>query len=97
MLLSPNPTKVSLKAKVFKRMRNLKFLVCNVHTGEELEYLLDELRISEWREFPLTLSSKCCLPRQLVELKMPKSNIILENVFKQVLVFINFNFFKCYF
>ena len=84
MLLSPNPTKVSLKAKVFKRMKNLKFLVGNVHIDEALEYLPDELRFLEWREFPLTLSSKCCLPRQLVVLKMSKSNIILENVFKQV-------------
>ncbi|XP_065616389.1 disease resistance protein Roq1-like isoform X2 [Quercus suber] len=84
MLLSPERTKVSLKAKVFKRMKNLKFLVGNVHIGEALEYLPDELRFLEWCEFPLSLSSKCCLPRQLVVLKMSGSNIILENVFKQV-------------
>ncbi|XP_030962296.1 disease resistance protein RPS6-like [Quercus lobata] len=78
MLLSPEQTELSLKAKVFKRMKNLKF-----HIGEALEYLPDELRFLEWREFPLSLSSKCCLPRQLVVLKMFKSNIILENVFKQ--------------
>ena len=92
MLLSPERTKVPLKAKVFKRMKNLKFLVGNVHIGkehnvhigEELEYLPDELRFLEWREFPLSLSSKCCLPRELVALKLSKSNIILENAFKQV-------------
>ena len=92
MLLSPERTKVPLKAKVFKRMKNLKFLVGNVHIGkehnvhigEELEYLPDELRFLEWREFPLSLSSKCCLPQELVVLKMSKSNIILENAFKQV-------------
>ena len=82
MLRSPNRIEVSLKAKVFKRMKNLKFLIGNVHIGEELEYLPDELRYLEWDEFPLSLSSKCCPPQQLVVLKM--SNIILEKVFKQV-------------
>ena len=84
MLLSRERTEMPLKPKVFKRMKNLKFLVGNVHIGEALEYLPDELRFLEWREFPLSLSSKCSLPRQLVVLKMSKSNIILENVFKQV-------------
>ena len=84
MLLSRERTEMPLKPKVFKRMKNLKFLVGNVHIGEALEYLPDELRFLEWREFPLSLSSKCCLPRQLVALKMFESNIILENVFKKV-------------
>ena len=84
MLRSPKPTKIALEANVFKRMKNLKFLIGNVHIGEALEYLPDELRVLEWLEFPLSLSSKCCLPRQLVALEMSKSNIILENVFKQV-------------
>ena len=90
MLLSPKQTKISLKAKVFKRMKNLKFLLGNVHIGEELEYLPDELRFLEWHEFSLSLSSKCCLPQQLVvfmmseSLLMSESSIILENVFKQV-------------
>ncbi|XP_065623707.1 TMV resistance protein N [Quercus suber] len=83
MLCSPKPTKIALEANVFKRMKNLKFLIGNVHIGEALEYLPDELRVLEWREFPLSLSSKCCLPRRLVVLKMSRSNIILENVVKQ--------------
>ena len=84
MLLSRERTEMPLKPKVFKRLKNLKFLVGNVHIGEALEYLPDELRFLEWREFPLSLSSKCCLPRQLVVLKMFESNVILENVFKKV-------------
>ena len=89
-MLSPERTEVPLKAKVFKRMKNLKFLVGNVHIGEALEYLPDELRFLKWLEFPLSLSSKCCLPQQLVvfmmseSLLMSESSIILENVFKQV-------------
>ncbi|KAL0007746.1 hypothetical protein SO802_009248 [Lithocarpus litseifolius] len=89
MLCSPKPTKIALEANVFKGMKNLKFLIGNVHIGEALEYLPDELRVLEWCEFPLSLSSKCCLPRQLVVLKMSKSNIILENVVKQVFQYEN--------
>ena len=84
MLLSPERTAVPLKAKVFKGMKNLKFLIGNVHIGKALEYLPDELRFLEWHEFPLSLSSKCYVPEELVALKMSKSNIILEKVFKQV-------------
>ncbi|KAL4605721.1 hypothetical protein ACB092_09G050600 [Castanea dentata] len=81
MLHSPEPIKVSLKAKVFKRMKNLKFLIGNVHIGKELEYVPPELRFLEWHVFPLSLSSKCSPLQNLVVLKM--SSIILENVFKQ--------------
>ena len=84
MLLSPERIAVPLKAKVFKGMKNLKFLIGNVHIGEALEYLPNELRFLEWREYPLSLSSKCYLPQQLVTLKLSESNIILEDVFKQV-------------
>ena len=83
MLLSLEQIEVPLKAKAFKRMKILKFLIGNVHIGEALEYLPDELRFLEWREFPLSLSSKCCLP-QLVVLDMSNTNIILKKVFKQV-------------
>ena len=84
MLLSPERTEVPLKAKVFKRMKNLKFLAGNVQISEALEYLPDELRFLEWHEFPLSLSSKCCLPQQLVVLDMSNTNIILKKVFQQV-------------
>ena len=84
MLLSHERTVVPLKAKVFKSMKNLKFLIGNVHIGEALEYLPNELRFLEWREFPLSLSSKCYLSQQLVTLKLSESNIILGNVSKQV-------------
>ena len=82
MLLSRERTEMPLKPKVFKRLKNLKFLVGNVHIGEALEYLPDELRFLEWHVFPLSLSSKCFPPKQLVALKM--SSIILEKIFKQV-------------
>ncbi|KAK4592932.1 hypothetical protein RGQ29_017175 [Quercus rubra] len=80
-LRSPKPTKVALKANVFKRMENLKFLIGNAHIVEDLEYLPDELRFLEWHK--LSLSSKCCAPEELVALNLSKSNIKLENAFKQ--------------
>ena len=83
-MLSPERTEVPLKAKVFKRMKNLKFLIGNVHIVEELKYLPDELMFLQWSEFSLSLSSKCCLPQQLVVLDMSNTNIILKKVFKQV-------------
>ena len=84
MLRSLEPIEIALKANVFKKMKNLKFLIGNVHTVEDLEYLPDELRFLEWHEFPLSLSSKCCAPEELVALKISKSNIKLEKFFKQV-------------
>uniref|UniRef100_A0A7N2LEV9 TIR domain-containing protein n=1 Tax=Quercus lobata TaxID=97700 RepID=A0A7N2LEV9_QUELO len=83
MLCSPKPIEVALNANVFKRMKNLKFLIGNVHIVEDLEYLPDELRFLEWRKFPLSLSSKCCAPEELVAINLSKSNIILEKAFKQ--------------
>jgi hypothetical protein len=84
MWCSPKSIMVPLKAKVFKRMENLKFLIVNkVRICEELKYLPKELRIFEWNEFPFSLPSKYH-PQQLVVLKMPGSCIRLEKLFKQV-------------
>lgn len=47
MLRSPEPIKVSLKSKVFKRMKNLKFMIGDVHIDKELDYLPHELRFLE--------------------------------------------------
>ena len=47
MLLSLEQIEVPLKAKAFKRMKILKFLIGNVHIVEELKYLPDELRYLE--------------------------------------------------
>lgn len=82
MLRSPKPIKVSLKSKVFKRMKIFKFLIGDVHIDKELDYLPHELRFLEWNASPLSLSSKCIPPQQLVALKM--SRFIVETVFKQV-------------
>ena len=36
MLRSREPTEIALKANVFKKMKNLKFLIGNVHIVEEI-------------------------------------------------------------
>nr|POF23063.1 hypothetical protein CFP56_15544 [Quercus suber] len=53
----------------------------DVHIDKELDYLPHGLRFLEWNVSPLSLSSKCLPPQQLVVLKM--SSFIVENVFKQ--------------
>ena len=84
MWCSPKPITVSLEAKAFKRMENLKFLIVrNVHICEELKYLPNGLRLLEWHEFPFSLPSRYC-PQQLVALNMPYSRIRLEKLLKQV-------------
>ena len=84
MWCSPKPIMVSLEAKTFKRMENLKFLIVrNVHICEELKYLPYGLRLLEWHEFPFSLPSKYC-PQQLVALDMSHSHIRLEKLLKQV-------------
>ena len=81
---SPEPRKVKLQANAFKNMRNLKFLlVGNVRISERLKYLPNELRLLQWPEYDFPLPLKF-YPHNLVVLKMPNSQIILEKLLKQV-------------
>ena len=95
MLCSPKRERVTFKAKAFKRMRNLKFLIVdNVDICEELKYLPNGLRALDWSDYPFPLPSAFC-PQKLVTLKMPRYRIRLEKLFKQVwlLMFMNYDFF----
>ena len=84
MLCSHKPTKVTLAANTFKRMRNLKFLIVdNVHICEELEYLPNGLRLLHLPNYHFPSPSNFC-PQKLVTLEMPHSRIQLEKLFKQV-------------
>ena len=81
---SPDPITVQLHAKAFKKMENLKFLmVHNVLISEEIKYLPNGLKLLEWDKYPSSLPSNY-RPQQLVELRMPRSCIRLEDLFKQV-------------
>ena len=84
ILCSHKPTKVTLAANAFKRMGNLKFLIVhNVHICKELKYLPNRLRRLDLPNYPFPLPSNFC-PQKLVTLKMPRSCIQLEKLFKQV-------------
>ncbi|KAL4613848.1 hypothetical protein ACB092_07G010900, partial [Castanea dentata] len=89
MLRPHKPTKVTLAAKAFKRMGNLKFLIVdNVQICEELKYLPNGLRLLQLPNYPFPLPSNFC-PQKLVILKMPGSCIQLETIFKQEFQFSN--------
>ncbi|KAM4071721.1 hypothetical protein ACB094_11G082500 [Castanea mollissima] len=89
MLHSPTPVQVQLHPEVFKRMENLIFLmVYNVEISEELTYFPSGLRLLEWPHYPFDFPSNFG-PQQLVALKMPKSCITLEMMFKQVYLYEN--------
>ncbi|KAM4097556.1 hypothetical protein ACJW30_07G010000 [Castanea mollissima] len=98
MLCFHEPITVTLAPKAFKRMRNLKFLIVdNVHICEELKYLPNGLRLLHLPNYPFPLPFDFC-PQKLVTLKMPRSRVRLENLFKQDFQFpnlkrINFNGF----
>ena len=83
MIISPEPTKLQLKANCFEKMGNLKFLlVGNVDTHGDLEYLPNGLRVLDWSRFPSSsLPSNFC-PHNLVVLNMPQSPIILDKIFE---------------
>ncbi|XP_075674234.1 TMV resistance protein N-like [Castanea sativa] len=89
MLCFHEPITVTLAPKAFKRMRNLKFLIVdNVHICEELKYLPNGLRLLHLPNYPFPLPSNFC-PKILVTLKMPRSRIRLEKLFKQEFQFWN--------
>ena len=85
MWCEPEPITVSLKASVFKKMENLKFLIVkNVQNSKKLKYLSNELRLFEWSEYNFILPSEFS-PKNLVGLKV--SCIRSAKLFKQVWVY----------
>ncbi|KAL0005507.1 hypothetical protein SO802_013068 [Lithocarpus litseifolius] len=93
-LHSPKSITVSLEAKAFKKMKNLKFLMIdNVHICGELKYLPNGLRLLCWRDYSFPLPSTFC-PQQLVALNMPNGQIRLEQLFRKGIEFKNLKYIK---
>ena len=93
---SPKPRTVNLKANTFKNMRNLKFLLVeNIRITKGLKYLPNELKLLQWSDYDFRLPLKF-YPHNLVMLNMPRSQIRLGKLLKQVwvLVYMNFYFLK---
>ena len=83
MIVSPEPTKLQLKANCFEKMKNLKFLIVgNVDICRGVEYLPNGLRLLDWQGFPFSSLPSNFRPQKLIALNMPQSQIILDKLFK---------------
>ena len=93
MLSSPKLITLHLNAEAFERMENLKFLIVhNVRICEDLKYLPNGLRLLDWPDYSFSLPSTFC-PQQLFKLNMPRSRIRLENLFNEVRLLIDVNYY----
>ncbi|KAL4637117.1 hypothetical protein ACB092_03G057500 [Castanea dentata] len=79
MLRSPESksTTVPLETQIFRKMKNLKFLIIhNVHFHGGLEYLPYGLRLLDWDAYPFSSLPSSFCPKKLVVLRMPRSRIV---------------------
>ena len=81
MLRSPKSksTTVQLEAQIFRKMKNLRFLIIhNVHFLEHggLEYLPNGLRLLDWDTYPFSSLPSSFCPKKLVRLRMPRNRIV---------------------
>ncbi|TXG64886.1 hypothetical protein EZV62_011880 [Acer yangbiense] len=78
-------TLLKLNGKSFSGMNNLRLLIINdvdVHLSEVLEYLSNELRLLEWRGYPLKSLTSSFQPQRLVQLSLCYSRI--EYIWKDI-------------
>ena len=69
---------VELNPEAFRGMRNLRFLtIGNVQFPEGLNFLSNELRLLDWKGYPLKFMPTGFQPLELIQLKMPSSQIKL--------------------
>ena len=81
---SPQPVKVQLHTKAFKKMKNLKFLIVeNVDICVPLEFLPDGLIYLKWPNYPFQWPFKY-FPERLVVFEMSGSRIRLPKLITQV-------------
>ncbi|KAI4388865.1 hypothetical protein MLD38_001156 [Melastoma candidum] len=73
-------TSIDVHPEAFKKMRRLRFLkLWNGNIPNGLHYLPDELRYFEWHNYPSSSLPLDFHPRNLVELRLPYSNISTLN------------------
>ncbi|KAF5468046.1 hypothetical protein F2P56_012234 [Juglans regia] len=77
VLHSPPKKELQLNSGVFSKMKNLRLLkiIGNVHLSQGLSYLSTELRVMEWRGYPLKSLPTSFPPNKLVELILRCSHI----------------------
>ncbi|XP_075637609.1 disease resistance protein Roq1-like [Castanea sativa] len=80
------PTNVQLKAQVFRKMKNLRFLVIhNVHCHGRLKYLPNGLKLLDWKDYPFSSWPSNFCPNNLVVINMSRNR--LEKPTKQICAF----------
>jgi hypothetical protein len=90
-LCFPQPRNMQLD---LEKLKNLKYLKVQNVICEDLKYLPNELRLLDWREFPLSSLPSNFVLQNLVALNMPGSQIQLDGHFEVYsLVFINYYYF----
>ena len=81
MLRSPESksTTVQLEARIFRKMKNLRFLIIhNVHFYGHggLEYLPHGLRLLDWDTYPFSSLPSSFCPKKLVVFRMPGNRMV---------------------
>ena len=89
--LESKSTMVQLEAQIFRKMKNLRFLIIhNVHFLEHggLEYLPNGLRLLDWDTYPFSSLPSSFCPKKLVVLRLPRSRIVepLKQVWSLVII-----------
>ena len=85
MLNTYNQREECADAEAFSKMKKMRLLkICNVQFPQGLSYLSDELRVIEWRGYPLTSMPPFFQPNKLVELRMHCSGI--KHLWKDIIV-----------
>ena len=80
MLCLPEPRNMQLD---LEKMKNLKYLKVHNVICEDFKYPLpNELRLLDWTGFSLSSLPSICFLEKLVALKMPRSQIRLDEHFE---------------
>ena len=81
MLRSPESksTTVQLEAQIFRKMKNLRFLIIHdVHFPEHggLEYLPNGLRVLDWDKYPFPSLPSSFYPKKPVVIRLPRNRMM---------------------
>ena len=81
MLRSPESKSITvqLEAQIFRKMKNLRFLIIhNVHFPEHggLEYLPNGLRVLDWDTYPFPSLPSSFYPKKPVVIRLPRNRMM---------------------
>ena len=77
--LESKSTTEQLEAKIFRKMKNLRFLIIHnvhFHGHEGLEYLPNGLRLLDWDTYPFSSLPSSFCPKKLVVFRMPRNRMV---------------------